>query len=124
MKQFKQLNLWSQQAAVLLFLVIPVYHARVSGAVFYYSFCYFLFFLGWVMIVRCNKIWSRTLALLAIFLSLHTESLLFFVLLPFANFLWLNKVKLLSGKEVQKFRALALVFALLPFLFIFLRIIF
>ena len=124
LKQFKQLNLSSQQAAVLLFLVIPVYHARISGAVFYYSFCYFLFFLGWVMIVRCNKIWSRTLALLAIFLSLHTESLLFFVLLPFANFLWLNKVKLLSGKEVQKFRALALIFALLPFLFLFLRIIF
>ena len=45
-------------------------------------------------------------------------------LLPFVNFLWLNKVKLLSGKEVQKYRALALVFALLPFLFIFLRIIF
>ncbi len=124
LKQFKQHNLWSQQAAVLLFLVIPVNHARISGAVFYYSFCYFLFLLGWVMIVRCNKIWSRTLALLAIFLSLHTESLLFFVLLPFTNFLWLNKVKLLSGKEVRKFRALALIFALLPFLFLFLRIIF
>jgi len=121
LKQFKQLNLWSQHAAVLLFLVIPVNHARISGAVFFYSFCNFLFFLGWVIIMRSNKIWICTLGLLAIFLSFHTESLLFFVLLPFANFLWLNKVNLSSGKEVQKYRALALVFALLPFLFIFLR---
>ena len=69
LKQFKQLNLWSQHAAVLLFLVIPVNHARISGAVFFYSFCNFLFFLGWVMIMRSNKIWICTLALLAIFLS-------------------------------------------------------
>ena len=74
--------------------------------------------------VRSKKVWSFSLALVAIFLSFQTESLLFFVLLPFANFVWLNKVNLLSGKEVQKYRALALVFALIPFLFIFLRIIF
>ena len=121
LKQFRQLNLRSKQATALTFLVIPVYHARISGIVLVYTVCYFTFFLGWVMIVRINKIWLRTLALLVIFLSFHTESLLFFVFLPFVNFLWLNKVKLLSGKEVQKYRALALVFALLPFLFIFLR---
>ena len=124
LKQFRQLDLRSKQVTVLVFLVIPVYHARVSGIVFGHAVNYFTFFLGWVMIVQCRKILIYTLALLAIFLSLHTESLLFFVLLPFANFVWLNKVKLLSGKEVQKFRALALVFALLPFLFIFLRITF
>ena len=124
LKQFRQLDLRSKQVAVLIFLVIPVYHARVSGIVFGHAVNYFTFFLGWVMIVQCRKIWICTLALLAIFLSLHTESLLFFVLLPFANFLWLNKVKLLSGKEVQKFRALALVFMLLPPLFISLRTIF
>jgi len=121
LKQFRQLDLRSKQATVLIFLVIPVYHARISGIVFGYSVSYFILLLGWVMIVRSNKIWRRALALLAIFLSFHTESLLFFVLLPFVNFLWLNKVKLLSGKEVQKYRVLALVFALLPFLFIFLR---
>ena len=98
LKQFRQLNLRSKQATALTFLVIPVYHARISGIVLVYTVCYFTFFLGWVMIVRINKIWLRTLALLVIFLSFHTESLLFFVFLPFVNFLWLNKVKLLSGK--------------------------
>ena len=87
LKQFRQLDLRSKQATVLIFLVIPVYHARISGIVFAYSVSYFTFFLGWVMIVRRNKIWRRALALLAIFLSFHTESLLFFVLLPFVNFL-------------------------------------
>ena len=119
--KFKQLDLLSKQATVLLFLVIPVYHARISGTVFTYSVFYFIFFLGWVMILRFKKTRHCALGFLAIFLSFHLESLLFFVILPFVNFLWLNKVKLLSGKMVQKYRVTAMFFTLMPFLFLFLR---
>ena len=115
--KFKQVDLFSKRAAVLLFLITPVNHARVVELIFFYQVSYFLFFLGWVIIVRSQKAWSFSLALVAIFLSFQTESLLFFVLLPFMNFLWQNKVHLFSGQRVRKYRIMTLCFAVLPVLY-------
>ena len=118
--KFKQLDLFFKRATVLLFLIAPVNHARVAH-LFHYSSSYFLFFLGWAIMVRSKKVWSFSLALVAIFLSFQAESLLFFVLLPFVNFLWLNKVKLFSGQRVRKYQMMTVCFAVLPVLYFVLK---
>ena len=47
---------------VLLFLIVPVNHARISVAIFDYTSSYFLFYLGWFVLVRYKSIKSFVLA--------------------------------------------------------------
>ena len=78
--------------AILAFLIAPVNHARVSLIIFDYTTSYFLFYLGWFVLVRYKSIKSFVLACVILFLSFKTHSFLFFALLPFLHFCWLNKI--------------------------------
>jgi hypothetical protein len=65
---------------VLLFLILPLYWARVALINIHYSACYFLFFAAWALMDR-----HRILSLALFFLSFTTNSLLVFFALPFAD---------------------------------------
>ena len=106
---------------VLLFLVVPVNHARISLIVFDYTFSYFLFFLGWLILVRYRSFKSFIFSWLALFLSLKTHSMLFFVLLPFLHFVWLNKDDLKSSKKLRVVHVQVFLIALLPITYLLLR---
>ena len=108
----------------LLFLLVPVNHARISVSVLDYSTSYFLFFLGWLILVRFKSLKSFVLACLILFLSFKTHSFLFFVLLPFLHFAWLNKTELLDFKKLNRRHLQIVVIAALPVLYVILRSIF
>lgn len=105
----------------VLFLIVSVNHARISSAVFDYTFSYFLFFLGWLTLVRYRSFKSFALSTILLFLSLKTHSLLFFVLLPFLHFVWLNKDDLKSSKKLRVVHTQVLLIALLPIIYLLLR---
>ena len=108
----------------ILFLIVPVNHARISSAVFDYTFSYFLFFLGWLILVRYRSFKSFALSITLLFLSLKTHSLLFFVLLPFLHFGWLNRKGLLKVKMLSVSHLQVAIIAFMPFLYLILRNIF
>ena len=108
----------------LLFLLVPVNHARISVSVLDYSTSYLLFFLGWFVMVRYKSLKSFTMACVILFLSLKTHSFLFFVLLPFLHFAWLNKTELLDFKKLNRRHLQIAMIAALPVLYLILRSIF
>lgn len=62
---------------VLLFLILPLYIARVVLVDFRYTLCYFMFFLAWLLMEK-----HRVLAALLFFASYNSSSLLVFYALP------------------------------------------
>ena len=102
----------------LLFLIVPVNHARISISIFDYSTSYFLFFLGWFVLVRYKSLKSFTMACVILFLSFKTHSFLFFVLLPFLHFAWLNKTELLGFKKLNRRHLQITMIAALPVLYV------
>jgi hypothetical protein len=109
---------------LLIYLVVPVNHARISRICFDYTSSYFLFFLGWFVMVRYKSIKSFVVACVILFLSLKTHSFLFFALLPFLHFAWLNKTELLDFKKLNHRHLQIVVIAALPVLYVILRSIF
>ena len=79
---------------VLIFLLAPVNHARISRICFTYSLSYFFFFLGWLLLINHRSFTRFLFSLTALFVSLSTHSLLVLVFLPFLHFVWLNKDEL------------------------------
>ena len=112
------------QRLVILFLVLPVNHARFSVIVFDYTTSYFLFYLGWFVLVRYKSTKSFVLACVILFLSFKTHSFLFFVLLPFFHFGWLNRARLLDLKKLSLVHFQVLVIAVLPVLYVISRSVF
>ena len=108
----------------LLFLLVPVNHARISVSTFDYSTSYFLFFLGWLILIRYKSLKGFVLARLILFLSFKTHSLLFFILLPFSHFAWLNKTGLLDFKKLNRRHLQIAEIVALPVLYVILRSIF
>ena len=121
LKKVSIFKLKQSQVLVFLFLIVPVNHARISLVVFDYSFAYFLFFLGWLILVRYRSFNSFALSLTLLFLSLKTHSLLFFVLLPFSHFMWLNKEELTRLKKFRFVHLQVFLIALLPVVYLLLR---
>jgi len=109
------------RAISLLFVIIPVNHARISLVIFDYSSSYFLFFLGWFLLVRYRSKRCFILSWLVLFLSLKTHSLLFFMLLPFLHFIWLNKTEVLRLRKLNFLHVGALAIAFMPVLYLGLR---
>ena len=109
---------------VLIFLLIPVNHARVAVSIFDYTTSYFLFYLGWFLLVRFKSAKSFVLACVILFLSFKTHSFLFFVLLPFLHFGWLNRARLLDLKKLSLFHFQVSVIAVLPVLYVISRSVF
>ena len=110
--------------ALLIFLVVPVNHARISVIVFDYTTSYFLFYLGWFVLVRYKSTKSFVLACMILFLSFKTHSFLFFVLLPFLHFGWLNRARLLDLKKLSLVHFRFSVIAVLPVLYVISRSVF
>ena len=120
---------------VLLFLLLPVMQARVAVSIFDYTTSYFLFYLGWFVLVRYRPSKSFLLACLILFLSFllacvilflsfKTHSFLFFILLPFLHFGWLNRASLLNLKKLSLVHLQVLVIAILPVLYVISRSLF
>ena len=74
----------------LVFLLVPVNHARFSIQTFEYSFAYFFFFFGWYLLTLRKPIW-RIAALVAFLIAIGTPSLLTFMILPLINLFYLDK---------------------------------
>ena len=66
----------ASRLASLIFLIVPVNHARVSLMTFDYTTSYFAFFLGWLLLVRSATATSFVLACVTMFFSFKTHSLL------------------------------------------------
>lgn len=78
------------QFFTLVFLLLPVNHARFSIQTFEYSFSYFFFFLGWYLLLLRKRVW-RVLALVALLITIGTPSFATFFLLPLANLFYLER---------------------------------
>ena len=108
----------TQGHLALLLMVIPVNHARISVIVFDFTTSYFLFYLGWFVLVRYKSLKGFTMACIILFLSFKTHSFLFFVLLPFLHFAWLNKTELLDFKKLNRRHLQIAMIAALPVLYV------
>ena len=106
---------------VLIFLLAPVNHARISRICFTYSLSYFFFFFGWLLLINHRSLTRFLLSLTVLLVSLSTHSLLFFVLLPFLHFVWLNKDQLKSSRKLRVVHLQVFLIALLPIVFLLLR---
>ena len=114
----KWFNKESSFYVALLFLVGPFFIARVSMIVFPYTFCLFLFLLGWYYL---NK--NKMLAGILFLISFNTQSLLVFYSIPiFFDYYEHNNT--LDKKLVINYGLKKLVFLLLPFFWFFIKITF
>lgn len=118
------ISLFNNQVIVLLFLIVPVNHARVSVTMFDYTTSYIAFFAGWLILIRWNTVKYFGLTLILFLFSFKTHSILFFYLLPVTHFLWLRKDELLSQKPRLKNFFYATALLVLPLLYLFMRSIF
>ena len=114
LKTFVAISIAKLRLITFIFLTAPVNHARVAITIFAYSLAYLLFFLGWFIIVRYKSLKSFTTACVILFLSFKTHSFLFFVLLPFLHFAWLNKTDLLDLKKLNRPHLQIVMIALTP----------
>jgi hypothetical protein len=106
----------------ILFLIVPVTHARIAIAVFSYTTSYFLFFLGWLILVRYQSFRSFILSWLFLFLSLMTHSLLFFLLLPFLQFVYVNRKDLANSNKFGPTYTRISLIAILPIFYSVLKV--
>ena len=113
-----------KRLTVLVFLIAPVNHARVSLIVFDYTTSYFLFYLGWFVLVRYRSVKGFVLACVTLFLSFKTHSLLFFVLLPFLHFAWLNKTELCDFKKLNRRHLQIVLIVIMPLAYLIARSLF
>ncbi len=118
LKTFFAISSANLRLITFIFLMAPVNHARVAINIFDYSSAYFLFFLGWFVMVRYKSVKSFTMACVILFLSFKTHSFLFFVLLPFLHFAWLNKTELLGFKKLNRRHLQITMIAALPVLYV------
>ena len=87
MKSSPMINETIRKSITLLFLILPVNHARISIVVFDYSTSYFLFFLAWLILIQKKSLISFIIAIFFFLFSMKTHSLIFFILLPMLH-LW------------------------------------
>ncbi len=114
----------SKNLITLLFLVIPANHARISIVIFGYTTSYFLFFLGWFVLIRYRSTKSFSLACMILFLSFMTHSFLFFLALPLMHFGWIHRSRLRDLKNFNSFHVRITSVALLPAFYILARFLF
>jgi hypothetical protein len=121
LKSISSITTNSNQLIVILFLSVPVTHARFSITESDDASSYFLFFLGWLLLVR-DKSWKYfSLACTALLLSFKTHSVLFFLLLPLLHFVWLDKEDLKKFKKLTCRHLQVVVIAIMPLAYIVLR---
>ncbi len=112
------------RSIVLLFLIVPVNHARIAVAIFDYTSSYFLFYLGGLVFVRYKSTKGFVVGCLLLFLSFKTHSFLFFALLPFLHFAWLNKTELRDFKKLNRRHLQIVLIAIMPLAYVIARSLF
>lgn len=124
LKTIPNLNSGTVNSLLILFLVLPVNHARISLVIFDYTSAYFLFYLGWFVLVRYKSMKSFVLACVILFLSFKTHSFLFFVLLPFLHFAWSNQTELFDFKKLNRRHLQVAAIAIMPLAYVVARSLF
>lgn len=101
---------------VLVFMILPLYWARVAMIDFIYTFSYFLFFMGWALMDK-----KRVLALIFFFISFNANSLLVFYMFPIVYSFY----KSYNGGNLVRYTARFFVgkldFLILPFLYYYIK---
>jgi hypothetical protein len=106
---------------ILIFLIAPVNHARIALVMFGYTTSFFLFFVAWAILVRHTKTRSFFLAAILFFWSFMTHSFLFFLVLPIAHYIFLNKRHLNRTQKNLKLIGKTTILLLLPIIYVALR---
>lgn len=107
--------------AVLVFLIAPVNHARISLVVFQYTVSNFLFFFAWRLLLKSRSQTHFVLSVIIFFLSFATHSFLFFFLLPFFYFAWLHRQGLKNLRHFNRVHLQLVLLASLPMLYVIAR---
>lgn len=118
-KNYKEISDEFRFIIVLLFMCLPFYWARVALIDFPYTLCYFLFFAAWALL---DKI--KILALIIFFISFIIPSLLVFSIIPFLEFYYRNSKSNVNFKSFLRYTIKNFAFAILPFVFFAIKIIY
>ncbi len=102
LKKIPFISLMQSQSVVLLFLIVPLNHARIALVMFGYTTSYFLFFLAWMFLVKHSSWASFLSACLCFMWSFMTHSFLIFSVLPILHFVYLRREQLFSKKPNTK----------------------
>jgi hypothetical protein len=102
LKKIPFFSLAQRRSIVLLFLIFPLNHARVSLTMFGYSTSYFLFFLAWMLLVKYSSWISYFSAFVCFVWSFMTHSFLIFLVLPIVHFVYLHRAQLICKKPIGK----------------------
>jgi hypothetical protein len=104
LRKFTSINNEQIRIAVLVALLLPVNHSRISLQMFGYTTSYFLFFLAWMLLVSHYKRVQFWVSILLFFWSFMTHSFLFFYVLPLAHFLFTQRqtIKVIRGRFFLK----------------------
>ena len=121
LKKFTPIKDEQIRIAVLVALLLPVNHSRISLQMFGYTTSYFLFFLAWMLLVSHYKRVQFWVSILLFFWSFMTHSFLFFYVLPLAHVIFTQRqtIKVIRGRFFLKPRNIVL-FAL-PLLYYVMR---
>ena len=121
---FPKLTLVTRQKIVLLFLIVPVNHARISMIENDDATSYFLFFLAWMLLICFSNWKSFVLSIVLFFLSFKTPSILFFMPLPLLQLFILKKREILKVKSFSRVHFKIFTIGIVPVLYVILRKIF
>jgi len=102
LKKIPFISLSQNQSIVLLFLILPVNHARISLSMFGYTTSHFLFFLAWMVLVKCSSWTALFIASFCFIWSFMTHSFLIFSVLPTLHFVYLCREQLSLEKPNTK----------------------
>ena len=120
-KKIPLISLTQNRSVVLLFLIFPLNHARVPLVLFGYTTSYFLFFLGWMLLVKYTN-WIAFFSAWACFMwSFMTHSFLIFSVLPILHFVYLYHEQLFCKERNRKSIIQLLVLLVAPVLYYVLR---
>ncbi len=119
LKNHKEISDEFRFITVLLFMCLPLYWARVALIDFPYTLCYFLFFAAWALL---DKI--KILALIIFFISFIIPSFLVFSFIPFLEFYYRNNKYNINFKTFLRYTFKNIAFAILPFIFFIIKIIY
>ena len=120
LKSWPVINEQICKSLTILFLVLPVNHARISIVVFDYSTSYFLFFAAWLILIRISSPKGFAFGILLFLLSMKTHSMVFFIFLPILHFWSINFENMVSkNKKILYGKLIAI--TSVPFVYFLLR---
>jgi len=124
LKKFELINADQIRITVLVALLLPVHHSRISLQMFGYTTSYFLFFLAWMLLICHQKRAQFWVSIILFIWSFMTHSFLFFYILPIAHFL-LTQMSIIKATRLKFFvRSRTVILFGIPLLYYIMRKIF